>query len=80
MTLEDVKVGMRLRSTLSESRAFSPVTVTELTARGFKYRLDAPVCIHPRLGIAFAAEGHEHFAIDGKVPYEPIPAPPNPPA
>jgi hypothetical protein len=26
------------------------LTVTELTARGFKYKLDRPVCIHPLIG------------------------------
>jgi len=70
MKMSDVKVGMRLRSTLS---SFEPeVTVTELTERGFKYRFDAPRPVNPRLGMIFAEDGHLHFGFNGEAFYEPV--------
>jgi hypothetical protein len=77
MKMSDVKVGMRLRATLSGSPGtgrdpWSLITVTELKERGFKYRLDAPVVVHPRLGIIFAEDGHEHFGYNGEAFYEPV--------
>ena len=66
MKMADVKVGMRLVS--KSSGALSPITVTELTDRGFKYRLDATVSLMP--GLTFAIDGHEHFGIDGEAFYE----------
>jgi hypothetical protein len=69
MRMEDVKVGMRLRPTLPG--APGPVTVTELTPRGFKYRLDAEAPLIPRRGMRLAADGHEHFGLDGQAMFEP---------
>jgi hypothetical protein len=69
MKMSDVKVGMRLRSHFSD--VGGDVTVTALTQRGFVYRYDAPVCVNPRLGIVWAAEGHEHFGCNGEALYEP---------
>jgi hypothetical protein len=72
MKISDVKVGMRLRCTVSDAPSSGPVTVTEITERGFKYKLNAPVCVHPRRGITVAAEGHEHYGFNGEAFYEPI--------
>ena len=70
MHMSDVRVGMRLRSTLDCIPAFAEVTVTEITERGFKYRLDAPVPFIARDGSFFPAEGHEHYGINGEALYE----------
>ncbi len=40
------KVGDRIRNVYSTELA----TVTEITEKGFKYKMDHPVCIHPFLG------------------------------
>jgi len=40
------EVGQRVRSKYDGLE----VTVMELTERGFKWKLDAPRCIHPLLG------------------------------
>jgi hypothetical protein len=69
MKMSDVRVGMRLRSTLGNS-PFTPITVTALTERGFEYRFDEPVALVPRLGIIYPTEGHEHFGLDGEAFYE----------
>lgn len=69
MKMSDVKVGMRLVSSLPG--AHSPITVTKLTVRGFKYDLDEAKCIHPRLGMTVAKTGHEHFGVNGDALYEP---------
>jgi hypothetical protein len=49
MKKEDLKVGDRIEdfSTMQEGKA----TVTEITERGFKYKLDNLKVAHPRLGI-----------------------------
>lgn len=70
MRMADVKVGMRLVSTIAGGPAFSPITVTEITERGFRYKLDVPVCLHPLMG---TTEGGEHFGHDGECYYEPEP-------
>lgn len=68
MKMVDVRVGMRLVSTIAGGPAFSPITVTEITKRGFRYKLDAPVCLHPLMG---TTEGGEHFGHDGECFYTP---------
>jgi hypothetical protein len=73
MKMSEVAVGMRLRSTLSS--VGGDITVTEITERGFKYRYDAPAVMHPRLGIALAADGHEHFGLNGEALYEAVQQP-----
>jgi len=70
--MSEVKVGMRLHPTIA-GQLGGEITVTELTERGFKYRCDAPVVVHPRLGIVWAAEGHEHFGYNGEAFYEETP-------
>jgi len=72
MKMADVKVGMRMRCTISAAPSSGPITVTELTQRGFKYKLDADVCVHPRLGITILADGHEHYGYNGECFYEPL--------
>ncbi len=69
--MSEVKVGMRLKSTIGGGPACSPITVTEITDRGFKYKLDGSVPFIPRWGTWFPAEGHEHFGINGESLYEP---------
>jgi hypothetical protein len=64
--MSKIEVGMRL---ICKNRgALSPITVTELTSRGFKYRLDEVRLLMP--GKTFAIDGHEHFGIDGESFYE----------
>lgn len=70
MKMADVKVGMRLHSTMVG--ALSPITVTEITERGFKYSLDAPMPLIPRWGMSWAKDGHEHYGYGGEAFYEPI--------
>ena len=72
MKMSDVKIGMRLRSTVSQSPAFTPITVTEITNKGFKYSIDAPMPFTARDGSWFEKDGHEHFGLDGESFYEPI--------
>ncbi len=71
MKMVDVKVGMRLRSTMI-SRPWDIIEVTEITARGFKYRVpdDQPV-VSPHWSMPFLRDGHEHFGIAGDALYEP---------
>lgn len=71
MKMADIKEGMRLES--EQMRPFSPITVTELTERGFKYKLDAPIHGYPRAGSSAPMDGHEHYGIDGETPYELLP-------
>ena len=73
MRMSDVKVGMRLRSTVAGD-VFSPITVTAITERGFQYSLDRERCIHPRLGMTVEKDGHEHYGHDGEAFYEPVEA------
>ena len=70
MKMLDVKVGMRLHS--DAPGALSPITVTEITERGFKYKIDAPVPIIPRWGMTYSIDGHEHYGHKGYTNYEPI--------
>lgn len=69
MKMSDVRVGMRLRSTIGQPEF---VTVTALTERGFEYCLDAARPFIPRWGMSFAKDGHEHFGHDGEAYYEPV--------
>lgn len=64
--MADVKVGIRLESNMAG--VLSPITVTEITERGFKYRLDEPRSVMP--GLTLAIDGHEHFGINGDALYE----------
>lgn len=68
MRIEDVKVGMRLVS--KQAGALTPVTVTALTEKGFEYCLDKEMPFIPREGQWLAKDGHECYAINGKVSYE----------
>lgn len=68
MKMSDVKVGMRL---VSKTGVHSPITVTELTERGFKYSLDREMPLIPRRGMKFAKDGHEHYGVDGESLYDP---------
>ena len=63
MKMADVRVGMRLRSTLPASGPFKEITVTELTDRGFKYSIDHEA--HAYWGNRYLKEGHEHFGLNG---------------
>jgi len=71
MKMSDVKVGMRLVS--DTVGALSPITVTEITESGFKYKLDATRPFIPRWGMSFVTDGHEHFGFDGNALYEEVP-------
>lgn len=74
MRMSDVRVGMQLRPTYSYSPGRNEVEVTEITERGFKYRLvNGGYCYHPRLGLSFTTDGHEAYAsADGTVHYKPL--------
>jgi hypothetical protein len=69
MRMCDVRVGMRLRSTLPND-ILSPITVTELTERGFTYSIDREMPFIPRDGLYFRKDGHEHFGFNGEAFYE----------
>lgn len=71
MKMSDVKVGMRLKSTVQDT-IFSPVTVTEITERGFKYSLDEEKSLIPRLCMKLCRDGHEHYGFNGMALYEPV--------
>jgi hypothetical protein len=62
MKMIDVKVGMRLKST--QVGAFSPIEVTEITEKGFKYKLDKPHFLMP--GHTVIEDGHEHYGFNGE--------------
>ncbi len=70
MKMSDVKVGMRLRSTISKEGPDEFITVTELTDRGFNYSLDASYSLIPRWGMTMNKDGHEHFGFNGDALYE----------
>ena len=67
MTMDEVRVGMRLRDTSHRA-----ITVTALTDRGFRYAYDGPQSWIPRWGWSFAADGHEHYGVDGICLFERI--------
>ncbi len=71
MNLKDVKIGMKLKSTLDASYPFDIVTVTGLTDLGFKYSISEEWPFIPRRGESFAKDGHEAFGFRGEVYYEP---------
>lgn len=77
MKMCDIRVGMKLQSTISDFEAkYYPITVTEITERGFKY-------IHALRSMKIAnqggipefgtTEGGEHFGFNGRAFYEPAP-------
>ena len=75
MKMSDVKVGMVLKSTYDYD-VFGPITVIELTEKGFKYT-HAPKTM--KIGYAApgipefgTATGGEHFDINGEINYEPL--------
>lgn len=68
MKISDVKIGMRLRSTLNELS--SPITVTAITPDSFQYSLDAERPFWHR-DIVLVRHGHECHAQAGELPYEP---------
>jgi hypothetical protein len=70
MKMSQVKVGMRLRASVPGT-IFSPITVTEITERGFKYSLDAEKALIPRLCMSISRDGHEHYGFNGEALYEP---------
>ena len=69
MKMSDVKVGMRLVATCDGM--VSPVTVTEITEKGFKYSIDDEKPWIARLGMTIAKDGHEHLGYDGEALYKP---------
>lgn len=72
MLMADVRVGMKLRSTSCGAWA-SEIEVTEITPRGFRYRVpDYLEVVSPHLGGTPARDGHECFGVDGEAPYEPV--------
>lgn len=66
MKMSDVKRGMTFMMSEFGQRI---VVVTELTDKGFKYKYvdGQTISIHPRLGLTMAAEGHEHYGLNGEV-------------
>jgi hypothetical protein len=70
MKMADVRVGMRLRSTVSNRD--EEIEVTEITPRGFKYRIpDDREVVSPHWSMPMARDGHEHFGVNGDALYEP---------
>jgi hypothetical protein len=72
MLMEDVRVSMKLNSLLIAQQPYYPVEVTEITEKGFKYRLDARenLCIVPRMGLVMQLDGHEHFGVNGNALFD----------
>lgn len=72
MRMEEVRVGMKLNSLLISQQPFYPVEVTEITEKGFKYRLDERenLCIVPRMGLCMQRDGHEHFGVNGNALFD----------
>ncbi len=71
MRMIDVKVGMRLKATHQIGPESEYATVTELTAKGFKYNADADTQLGPRHGVMLK-EGREHFGFEGEAYFEPM--------
>lgn len=57
--MHEIKVGDRLRD------GGSVVRVTAVTKNGFRYEFEGDPPRHPRLGLQWAKDGHEHFGIGG---------------
>ena len=72
MPMADVRVGMRLRSTVTNACG-EEIEVTEITERGFKYRIpdDKPV-VDPHWSMPMLRDGHEHFGVGGRSTYVPV--------
>lgn len=70
MKMSDIQVGMRLKSKLAGD--FGPITVTEITDKGFKYSYDREYEFIPRWGMSFAKDGHEHFGVNREALYTPL--------
>lgn len=70
LRMDEVKVGDRLRLPDDIAGDHRVLTVTDLTERGFHYRFDEAMTIVPRWGMTMAAEGHEHFGLDGMCIFE----------
>ena len=75
MKMSDVKVGMVLKSTYDYD-VFGPITVTELTEKGFKYT-HAPKTMKigysaPGIPEFGTTSGGEHYGSNGEINYEPI--------
>lgn len=73
MKMSDVRVGMRLKSTQYDHAHV--ITVTELTARGFRYaHPPRTIKLGYRDGIPEfgTTEGGEHYVYDGECHYEEI--------
>ena len=69
--LANIQVGMRLRSTCRPEG--NQAIVTALTEWGFAYRIpDDEVVINPHWSMVLARDGHEVFAVDGMVWWEPV--------
>lgn len=64
MKMSDVRVGMVFRDFGGVK-----ITVTALTARGFRYSRPTVMPFIPRWGMSFAKDGHEHFGLDGECLY-----------
>lgn len=67
MKMLDVKVGMRLVSKFAG--ALSPITVTEITDKGFKYKLDYIIPFNSTS--SYCIDGHEHYGYNGEALYDP---------
>ena len=76
MKMSDIRVGMRLRPAPWIVNGEGTITVTEITARGFRYDLDAPRRIMPMLTQERC--GHEHYGLNGEALYVPADDPPSP--
>lgn len=57
LKMSEIKVGMRL---IAEN-SINPITVTEITDKGFKYEFDDEIDFVPRWGLRFSKAGHEHY-------------------
>lgn len=74
MKMSDIRVGMKLRAKFSHVPEHGDIEVTELTERGFKYRLlHGAYCLHASSGLMMLANGHEHYGVNGDAQYEELP-------
>lgn len=76
MRMSDVRVGMHLRPI--DRVGGNTILVTELTERGFKYSIhpdEEIIHAYPaRYQMSTLRDGHEHFGLNGKCLFEPMPA------
>jgi hypothetical protein len=78
MKMSEVRIGMRLRSTVEPKECITVIGSPAVWATpeqiniGFAYSLDSAKPLIPRMGMSVAKDGHQHYGLNGFALYEPV--------